>query len=79
MKVPCLSTRVGFAAEFLPDGALMQPYSIDELERGLKLALADLPGLKAKLQPSFDLVAAEVTLEAMTEKVVALYRRVLAG
>lgn len=77
MKVPCISTRVGFAAEFLPDEALMQPYSIDELERGLKLALADLPGLRQRLQPSFDLVAREVTLEAMTDKVLAVYRRTL--
>ncbi|MFD0893549.1 glycosyltransferase [Luteolibacter ambystomatis] len=77
MKVPCISTRVGFAAEFLPDEALMQPYSVDELERGLKHALADLPGLKARLQPSFDLVATEVTLEAMTGKVIRAYERVL--
>ena len=77
MKVPCISTRVGFAAEFLPAEALMQPYSVDELERGLKHALADLDGLKARLQPSFDLVATEVTLEAMTDKVIAVYQKVL--
>ncbi|BCU77131.1 glycosyltransferase [Luteolibacter sp. LG18] len=77
MKVPCISTRVGFAAEFLPDEALMQPYSVDELERGLKHALADLPGLKTRLQPSFDLVASEVTLEAMTDKVIQVYRKVM--
>jgi len=77
MQVPCISTRVGFAAEFLPDEALMQPSSIDELVRGLKHALADLPGLKLRLQPSFDLVAREVTLEAMTDKVLALYARLL--
>jgi glycosyltransferase involved in cell wall biosynthesis len=78
MRVPCISTRVGFAAEFLPDEALMRTYSVDELERGLKHALADLPGLKQRLEPSFELVAREVTLEAMTEKVLAVYRRLLA-
>lgn len=78
MRVPCISTRVGFAAEFLPDEALMQPYSVDELERGLRHALADLPGLKTRLEPSFQLVANEVTLAAMTRKVLALYERVLA-
>jgi glycosyltransferase involved in cell wall biosynthesis len=77
MRVPCLSTRVGFAAEFLPDEALMQPYSVDELERGLKHALEDLPGLKTRLEPSFQLVSTEVTLEAMTDKVLALYRKLL--
>lgn len=77
MRVPCISTRVGFAAEFLPDEALMQPYSVDELERGLRHALADLPGLKRRLEPSFGLVAHEVTLEAMTDKVLAVYRGLL--
>jgi glycosyltransferase involved in cell wall biosynthesis len=77
MRVPSISTRVGFAAEFLPDEALMRPYSVDELERGLKHALADLPGLKRRLEPSFELVAREVTLEAMTDKVLAIYRRLL--
>lgn len=77
MRVPCISTRVGFAAEFLPDEALMQPYSVDELERGLKHALQDLPGLKARLEASFQLVATEVTLEAMTDKVLGLYRKLL--
>jgi glycosyltransferase involved in cell wall biosynthesis len=77
MRVPCLATRVGFAAEFLPDEALMQPDSVDELERGLRHALEDLPGLKRRLEPSFHLVATEVTLEAMTAKVLALYRKLL--
>jgi glycosyltransferase involved in cell wall biosynthesis len=78
MRVPCISTRVGFAAEFLPDEALMETYSIEELERGLRHALADLSGLKERLEPSFELVANEVTLEAMTAKVIAVYREVLA-
>jgi glycosyltransferase involved in cell wall biosynthesis len=77
MRVACVATRVGFAAEFLPDEALMEPDSVDELERGLRHALADLPGLRRRLEPSFHLVATEVTLEAMTAKVLALYRQVL--
>ena len=76
MRVPSISTRVGFAAEFLPDEALMESYSVDELERGLRMALADLPGLRERLEPSFELVAREVTLEAMTEKVLGVYGRV---
>ncbi len=73
MKVPAISTRVGFAAEFLPESALMETHSIDELERGLRMALKDLAGLRERLQPSFDLVAREVTLEAMTRKVLEVY------
>ncbi len=76
MKVPCIATRVGFSAEFLPEEALMQTHSIEELERGLRMALSDLNALKQKLQPSFDLVAKEVTLDAMTRKVLHLYERV---
>ena len=34
---------------------------------------ARLPFLRQRLQPSFDLVACEVTLEAMTRKVLDLY------
>lgn len=76
MKVPCISTRVGFAAEFLPEGALMETESVDELVRGLKLALEDPEGLAGMLAPSFDLVAREVTLDAMTRKVLEVYERV---
>jgi glycosyltransferase involved in cell wall biosynthesis len=77
MRVPCVSTRVGFAPEFLPDEALMTPDSVPELARGLRHALADLPGLKERLESSFQLVANEVTLEAMTGKVIALYQTLL--
>lgn len=77
MKVPSISTRVGFAPEFLPAEALMETHSTPELERGLRHALADLPGLKARLAPSFDLVANEVTLDAMTAKVLGVYERLL--
>ncbi len=59
MDVPCISTRVGFAAEFLPEGALMEADSVDELVRGLKLAMEDPDGLRAMLKPSFELVARE--------------------
>jgi glycosyltransferase involved in cell wall biosynthesis len=76
MRVPSISTRVGFAAEFLPSGAMMETHSIPELVRGLKLAMSDMPGLKAMMEPSFELVASEVTLEAMTRKVLEVYQRV---
>ncbi|BCX46103.1 glycosyltransferase, group 1 family [Haloferula helveola] len=76
MKVPCISTRVGFAPEFLPDEALMETHSVDELERGLQLALDDPEGLRQHLQASFDLVAKEVTLNAMTHKVLRVYERI---
>ena len=78
MRVPCLSTRVGFAPEFLPEAALMDTHSVDELERGLRLAVADLPGLREKMSAAFELVAREVTLDAMTRKVLAVYSRLLA-
>ncbi len=77
MRVPSISTRVGFAAEFLPDEALMVPKSVDDLERGLRHAMTDLPGFRKRLEPAFDFVAREVTLDAMTRKVLVLYRRVL--
>lgn len=73
MRVPSLSTKVGFAPEFLPPEALMETHSVPELVRGLKMALADPEGLKTRLEPSFDLVAKEVTLAAMTAKVLELY------
>lgn len=79
MRVPCISTRVGFAAEFLPDEALMDPGSVDGLVRGLRHALRDLPGLTERLEPSFQLVASEVTLEAMTRKVTGVYESLLSG
>jgi glycosyltransferase involved in cell wall biosynthesis len=77
MRVPSISTKVGFAPEFLPEEALMETHSVPELVRGLKMALGDLPGLTRRLEPSFELMAREVTLEAMTEKVLRVYRRVL--
>ena len=68
---------MGFAPEFLPKEALMESHSASELVRGLKMALGDLAGLRERLEPSFELVAREVTLEAMTEKVLGVYGRVL--
>ncbi|WP_193210964.1 glycosyltransferase [Luteolibacter marinus] len=79
MGVPSISTKVGFAPEFLPSEALMEAHSVPELVRGLKFALADVPGLKSLLAPSFELVANEVTLDAMTAKVLKVYRGVLDG
>jgi len=79
MRVPSISTRVGFAAEFLPDEALMAAEDVDELERGLRHAMADLPGLRKRFAPAFDFVAREVTLDAMTRKVMDVYARVLAA
>ncbi len=78
MRVPAISTKVGFAPEFLPEEALMETHSVPELVRGLKVALADPEGLKTRLEPSFELVAREVTLEAMTEKVLRIYGELIA-
>ena len=77
MRVPSISTKVGFAPEFLPKEALMETHSVPELVRGLKMALAEPTDLRARLEPSFALVATEVTLDAMTAKVIALYEKVL--
>jgi glycosyltransferase involved in cell wall biosynthesis len=77
MRVPSISTRVGFASEFLPEEVMMETHSVAELVRGLKLAVADLPRLREWCEPSFELVAREVTLEAMTRKVFEVYARVL--
>jgi glycosyltransferase involved in cell wall biosynthesis len=77
MRVPSISTRVGFAPEFLADEALMEPESVDELERGLRHALADLSGFRGRLEPAFEFVAREATLEAMTEKVLGVYGEVV--
>jgi hypothetical protein len=79
MEVPSISTKVGFAPEFLPAEALMETHSVPELVRGLKLALADLSGLRERLRPSFELVANEVTLDAMVAKVLGVYGKVLAA
>jgi hypothetical protein len=49
---------------------------VDELVRGLKLALEDPEELRDLLQPSFDLVAREVTLDAMARKVLQVYERI---
>jgi glycosyltransferase involved in cell wall biosynthesis len=77
MRVPCISTKVGFAPEFLAEEALMETHSVDELERGLRMAVNDLSGLKARSAAAFDLVSREVTLDAMTRKVLAVYARLL--
>ncbi|WP_035614302.1 glycosyltransferase [Haloferula sp. BvORR071] len=77
MRVPSIATRVGFSPEFLPAEAIMEANSVPELVRGLKLALADLAGLKQRQEPSFQLVASEVTLEAMTNKVLGIYEKLL--
>jgi len=77
MRVPSISTKVGFAPEFLPEEALMEAHSIPELVRGLKHALGDLAGFKRRLEPSFQLVANEVTLEAMTARVAGVYTRII--
>lgn len=78
MRVPCLSTRVGFAPEFLPDELLMQTHSVDELERGLKLALKSPERVRVLSEPCFELVAREVTLDAMTRKVLGVYEKITA-
>lgn len=78
MRVPCLSTRVGFAPEFLPAEAIMEPDSVRSLVEGLKLALACPDKLFKGLEASFDLVAKEVTLDAMSAKVTSVYQRLLA-
>ncbi|MBB5350156.1 glycosyltransferase involved in cell wall biosynthesis [Haloferula luteola] len=75
MKVPCLSTKVGFAPEFLPEGALMETHSIDELVRGLQWAMEKPEEVKALMEKPYALVAREVTLEAMTRKVLEVYSR----
>ncbi|GAA5482235.1 glycosyltransferase [Haloferula sargassicola] len=75
MKVPCLSTKVGFAPEFLPEEALMETHSVDELVRGLRFALEKPDELRERMAGAYQLVAGEVTLEAMTRKVLEVYRR----
>lgn len=77
MRVPSISTKVGFAPEFLPPEALMETHSVPELVRGLRFALADLGGLKQRLASSFELVGREVTLAAMAAKVLGVYEEVL--
>lgn len=77
MEVPCLSTRVGFAPEFLPESALLEPDSADDLVRGLRAALADLDGLKKAHLKTFEMVKKEVTLNAMLEKVAIVYHSIL--
>ena len=73
MKVPCLSTKVGFAPEFLPKEALMETHSVEELVRGLRFALEHPDELRALMAEPYELVANEVTLEAMTRKVSEVY------
>jgi len=77
MRVPCLSTRVGFAPEFLAARFLMEPNSVPELIRGLRSVLADREGWASGSRPAFELAAREATLEAMTGKVLEVYARVL--
>lgn len=77
MEMPCLSTKVGFAPDFLPEEALMEPDSVADLVRGLELALTDLAGLKERQQDAFGLVRREMTLETMIGKVAEVYARVL--
>lgn len=74
MRVPCLSTRVGFAPEFLPPEALIDSHSIDALQLGLRRLLADREAHVRHLEPAFRLAAREATLEAMSGKVLELYR-----
>ncbi len=78
MRVPCLSTKVGFAPEFLPEELLMQTHSVDELERGLRLAMDEPERVRELSAPSFELVAKEVTLDAMTRKVLRVYETITA-
>jgi glycosyltransferase involved in cell wall biosynthesis len=75
MRVPVVSTRVGFAPEFLPPQALVEPGSVERLRAALAAALADLPGHHRLLAPAFDLAAREATLDAMTRKVLEVYAR----
>jgi glycosyltransferase involved in cell wall biosynthesis len=79
MRVPCISAKVGFAPEFLPEGALMETHSVDELMRGLGFALERPEELRALMEKPYELVATEVTLEAMTRKVLEVYARVTAA
>jgi glycosyltransferase involved in cell wall biosynthesis len=77
MRVPVISTKVGFAPEFLPASALIKEPTVPALAAALAAALTDLAGLRARLAPAFDLAAREATLAAMTRKVLAVYQQVL--
>jgi hypothetical protein len=57
----------------------METHSVPELIRGLKLAPSDLPALRQLLERSLEMVAGEVTLEAMTNRVLQVYQKLLGG
>jgi glycosyltransferase involved in cell wall biosynthesis len=76
---PVISTRVGGAEEVLPEKWLCDGESVTALEELLHRALGCLPTLPAEFEPIFALAQRELTLDASSRKVEAVYREAIAG
>ncbi len=74
---PIVATRVPGPADYLPESHLAEPEDATALAQIVRGALADLPAATAALEPAFDRARAELTLEAMGEQTLAVYRDAL--
>jgi glycosyltransferase involved in cell wall biosynthesis len=76
---PVISTRVGGAEEVLPEKWLCDCENAVALAELLRRALERLPGLSAEFEPIFDLARRELTLDASSRKVAAVYHEAIAA
>jgi glycosyltransferase involved in cell wall biosynthesis len=72
-----VSTRVGMVPDFLPEALLAPPGDEEALTALLAWTRTHAPEWQALMQPVFARARAELTLEAMVAKTVAVYENAL--
>lgn len=75
---PVVSTRVGYAPEFLGAGQLCESVSVEAIAEKLNLVLANPESYRGKMEPVFELAERELDVRRMVAKVLAVYEGVLA-
>ena len=74
-----VSTRVGYAPEFLKDGQLCESASSSGVAAGLKRALDDLDAYKSAMLPIFEHADIDLDIETMVDRVIAVYEKAMAS
>lgn len=73
-RVPVISTRIGGADEVLPESRLCDCNDLPGLKRLLQNAAADLPALRADLEPVFARAERELALEHTGARIETVYQ-----
>ncbi len=74
-----ISTKVGYAPEFLADAQLIKETTIDRIAQSLNHYLKDPSVYKTNMTPIFETADRDLDLDRMVEKVEAVYRKAIAS